>query len=60
MLISFQDYLGNVLNFVESEIKSGKSKDEILKASQIPGSPEWKGDGIERPLTAAYEEITNT
>ncbi len=22
-------------------------------------SPDWKGDGIERPLTAAYEELTN-
>lgn len=59
MLLSFQDYLGNVLNFVESEIKSGKSKEEILKATTIPGSPDWEGGGIERPLTAAYEEITN-
>lgn len=58
MLLSFQDYLGNVLKYVEAEIKDGKSKEEILKATQIPGSPEWKGDGIERPLTAAYEEIT--
>lgn len=59
MLLSFRDYLENVLNFVDSEIKAGKSKDEILKALQIPGSPEWKGEGIQRPLTAAYEEITN-
>ncbi len=59
MLLSFQEYLGNVLKLVESEIKAGKSKEEILKATEIPGSPEWKGDGIERPLTAAYEEITN-
>jgi len=59
MLLSFQDYLGNVLKLVESEIKAGKSKEEILKATEIPGSPEWKGDGIERPLTAAYEELTS-
>jgi cyclase len=59
MLLSFQDYLGNVLKLVESEIKAGKSKEEILKATEIPGSPEWKGDGIERPLTAAYEELSN-
>jgi glyoxylase-like metal-dependent hydrolase (beta-lactamase superfamily II) len=59
MLLSFQDYLGNVLKLVEDEIKAGKSKDEILKATEIPGSPEWKGDGIERPLTAAYEELTS-
>lgn len=60
MLSSFQQYLANVLKFVGDEIKAGKSKEEILKATAIPGSPEWKGDGIERPLTAAFEELTNT
>jgi cyclase len=59
MLLSFRDYLGNVLQLVDGEIKKGKSKEEILKNTEIPGSPEWKGDGIERPLTAAYEEIMN-
>jgi len=54
----FGDYLGNVLRFTEAEIKAGKTKEEILKAKEIPGSPEWKGDGIERPLTAAYVELT--
>lgn len=54
----FHDYLGNVLKFVGDEIKSGKTKEEILKATQIPGSPEWKGDGIQRPLQAAFEELT--
>ena len=58
ILVAFQDYLGNVLKFVGSEIKSGKTKEEILKATEIPGSPEWKGDGIERPLQAAYEELS--
>lgn len=58
-LKSFGDYLGNVLKFVAGEIKSGKSKDEILKATEIPGSPEWKGGGIERPLTAAFQELSN-
>lgn len=57
-LNAFRNYLENVLTFTESEIKAGKSKDEILKATEIPGSPEWKGEGIARPLTAAYEEIT--
>jgi cyclase len=53
----FGAYLGNLLKYVEGEIKAGKSKEDILKATEIPGSPEWKGDGIQRPLTAAYEEI---
>ncbi len=57
-LKSFGDYLGNVLKFVEDGIKAGKTKDEIIKAKEIPGSPEWKGDGIDRPLTAAYTELT--
>lgn len=56
-LEAFRDYIGNVLKLVEAGIKAGKSKDEILKATEIPGSPEWKGDGIQRPLTAAYEEL---
>ena len=58
-LISFRNYLGNLLTFTESEIKAGKTKEEILMAKEIPGSPEWKGDGIERPLTAAYMELTS-
>jgi cyclase len=57
-LKKFGDYLGNVLKFVEGEIKAGKTKDEILKATIIPGAEEWKGDGIQRPLQAAYEELT--
>ncbi len=57
-LNKFRDYLGNVLKFVEGEIKAGKTKDEILKAKIIPGGEDWKTDGIERPLTAAYEELT--
>ncbi len=59
MLLAFRDYLGNVLKFVEGEMKAGKTKEEILKATTIPGSPEWKGDGIERPLQAAFEELSN-
>lgn len=59
MLLYFQGYLQNVLKFVQYGIQEGKTKEDILKATEIPGSPEWKGDGIERPLTAAYEELTN-
>jgi cyclase len=57
-LNKFRDYLGNVLKFVDGEIKAGKTKDEILKSKIIPGGEDWKTDGIERPLTAAYEELT--
>ncbi|MBS1919059.1 MAG: MBL fold metallo-hydrolase [Bacteroidetes bacterium] len=54
----FGDYLGQVLQFAESEIKAGKTKEEFLKNTVIPGNTEWKGDGIQRPLQAAYEELT--
>jgi cyclase len=55
-LKAMQDYLKNLLAFVNSQIKAGKTKDEILKAKAIPGVTEWQGDGIEHGLQAAYEE----
>jgi len=54
----FQDYLGKVLAFAESEIKKGVSKEDFIKNTSIPGVTEWIGQGIDRPLTAAYEELT--
>jgi glyoxylase-like metal-dependent hydrolase (beta-lactamase superfamily II) len=57
-LKAFKNYLGNVLKFTEDKIKDGFMKEEIVKAKGIPGSPEWKGSGIERPLNAAYAELT--
>jgi cyclase len=53
---AMQDYLKNLLAFVNGQIKAGKTKDEILKATSIPGVTEWQGDGIDRGLQAAYEE----
>jgi glyoxylase-like metal-dependent hydrolase (beta-lactamase superfamily II) len=55
----FQDYLGKVLTFAEQEIKKGVTKEEFIKNTSIPGVTEWTGQGIERPLTAAYEELTS-
>lgn len=57
-LNSFKNYLDALLNHTSKEIAAGKPKEEIVKATAIPGAPEWKGDGILRPLTAAYEELT--
>lgn len=54
----FQDYLGKVLSFAEQGIKKGVPKEEFVKNTSIPGVTEWTGQGIERPLTAAYEELT--
>ena len=55
---AFQNYLQSLLTFVAAEIKAGKTKEEILKATSIPGAPEWQGDGVSRSLTAAYTELT--
>jgi len=57
-LKKFGDYLDAVLKFADSEIKAGKTKEEFLKNTVIPGAGEWKGDGITRPLQAAWEELT--
>lgn len=57
-LNKFSDYLGAVLTFTEGEIKAGRTKEGFLKNTTIPGSGEWKGDGISRPLAAAWDELT--
>jgi len=54
---AYQDYLKSLMTYVGSEIKAGKSKEDILKATTIPNAPEWQGDGIQRSLTAAYDEL---
>jgi len=55
----FATYLGQVLQFAEKEFKRGVSKEEFIKNTSIPGNTLWTGQGIERPLTAAYEEVSS-
>ncbi len=57
-LKAMQNYLQKLLLFVKNEMKAGKSKDDILKAQSIPGAEDFQGQGIQRSLTAAYEELT--
>jgi glyoxylase-like metal-dependent hydrolase (beta-lactamase superfamily II) len=57
-LKAFRNYLEQVIIFAEQEVKAGKTKEEFVKNKEIPGNTEWKGDGIERPLAAAYEEVS--
>lgn len=56
-VLKFKDYLGRVLDFARKEYKAGRTKEDFIKNKEIPGVTEWKGDGIERPLTAAWEEV---
>lgn len=55
---AMQQYLQKVLDLVSSKIKEGQSLEEVLTLTEIPGATEWKGDGIQRPLTAAFEELS--
>ncbi len=56
-LKAMQGYLSSLLDFVGKQIKAGKTREEILKATSIPGVTEWQGEGIERGLQAAYDEL---
>ena len=58
-LRAMQNYLEKLLVFVKGELKAGKSKEEIMKADKIPGAEEYQGQGIERSLTAALQELSN-
>lgn len=58
-ILAFQNYLEKLLTYTKSEIAKGKSKEDILKSTTtIPGAPDWQGDGIERSINAAYQELT--
>ena len=57
-LKAMQNYMERLVDFVGGEIKAGKTKEQVLAAKAIPGVTDWQGDGIERSLTAAYEELT--
>ncbi len=54
---AMKDYFEKLVAFTEKEIKAGKSKEEFLKNTSIPGVTEWIGTGIERSLTAAWNEF---
>jgi len=56
-LAAFSDYLTALLEFVATEIRNGKTREQILTTTSIPGVPEWSGEGIERSLTAAMDEL---
>jgi glyoxylase-like metal-dependent hydrolase (beta-lactamase superfamily II) len=55
---AMQNYLERLLLFVKNEIKAGKSKEDILKAQSIPGAEDFQGQGIQRSLTSAFEELS--
>ncbi len=59
-VLKFKEYLQRLLEFAHKEVAAGTAKEVFIKNTTIPGVTEWKGDGIERPLTAAFEEAIST
>jgi cyclase len=57
---SFKAYFEKLLTFVSGEIKTGKSKEEILKAAAVPGVMDMNGDSLNHNLQMAYEELTSS
>ncbi len=59
-LLSMQKYLGALAEFVDGEIQTGKSKEEIAAAAEIPGfahlKERWQG-ARKMNLEKAYEEL---
>ena len=56
---AMQNYLRRLLDAVGAGIKSGKSQEDIMKMTTIEGADEWKGNGIGRSLSTAYQELTS-
>ena len=58
-IMAFREYLENLLKFTGLQIDAGIQKDAFLKTKEIPGSPQWVGEGINRPLEAAWDEVSD-
>lgn len=56
-VLAFKNYLSNLIKLTTEKIAAGVTKEEFLKTKEIPGSTDWKGEGISRSLEAAWEEF---
>jgi glyoxylase-like metal-dependent hydrolase (beta-lactamase superfamily II) len=63
-LAAFRDYFGGLLAFVESQVRAGKSREEVLAMREPLKGFESYGPfgqaGPRDPLTVAYEEVTTS
>ena len=58
-LKAFGHYLKHLLKFTKKQMKAGKTLEELnANVKSISKAPEWTGRGIERNLTAAFEELS--
>ena len=60
-LAGLQNYIDKLLSTVKDAIKAGKTKDEILAITEIPGVGEWKDEFklVKVNLEVAYAELTS-
>ena len=63
-MLALRDYIAALLAHVEKEIKSGKTKEEIVKLEIFPGFPDLQvpagpGNRLGGNLGAAYDELTS-
>lgn len=63
-MLVFRDYLAALLAYVETGIKAGKTKEEIVKLDNFPGFPDLHvppgpGNRLAGNLGAAYDELTS-
>lgn len=57
-LEAMQHFFRQLLQFTRKSIRAGKTQEEVLMGLEtIPGAPEWQGSGIERNISAAYQEL---
>jgi hypothetical protein len=60
----FRDYLSALLAHVESELKAGKPKEEVVKLENLAGFPDFhvppgRGNRLPANLAVAYDELTS-
>ncbi|MEO7522717.1 MAG: hypothetical protein ABIT58_01410, partial [Ferruginibacter sp.] len=59
-IITFRNYLINLLKLVKDAIKDNKTREEVLAFTEIPDSSSFIQGDIKRGLDAAYTELTAT
>jgi len=55
-LKAFQNYLIKVIDFVKQGKAQGRTQEELAKAEEVPGAPEWKGTQM-RAVNAVWMEL---
>jgi cyclase len=55
---AFKNYLTNLVKYTTEKIAAGTKKEDYMKTKEIPGSTDWKGEGISRSLEAAWAEFS--